>query len=157
LTAKNQAAVDGHDAVGEQLEPTAQQDELLAHLADRIAVVAAEVGNRLEVGRQACGQPDQLQVALRLGLQPSAGLHAIEVAVDVYLEQRCWVVGRSTRRSRVGSIEAQLPQIEFVHEYVNDSNRAVLMDPVVQLLWEQSALRSSLPFDVSPHQLLPSI
>jgi len=60
------AAVDGHDAVSEQLQPAAQQHELAAHLADRIAVVLAEVSNSLEVWRQPPGKPHQLDVALRL-------------------------------------------------------------------------------------------
>lgn len=63
------AAIDGNDSIGEELESAAQDDELAAHFADRGAVVLTEVGDGLEVGSQATGQPHQLDVALRLVLQ----------------------------------------------------------------------------------------
>jgi hypothetical protein len=57
LTARNQAPADGDDAVGEQFELAAQDDELAADLADRFAAVLSEAGDRLEFRRQAAGQP----------------------------------------------------------------------------------------------------
>jgi hypothetical protein len=74
------AAVNGDDRFGEQIEPLAQHDELPAYLADRRTIVFAEVGNGLEVRHQPSGQPHQFDVALRLALQPTAGLDAIQVA-----------------------------------------------------------------------------
>jgi hypothetical protein len=150
------AAVDGDDAVGEELHPAAQQHELLADLADGLAVVTAEVGNGLEVRGQAPGQPDQFEVALRLGLQASARLHPVEVAVDIDLEQRRRAVGRPARHRGIGALEAQLPKIEFIDEDIDDANCAVLVDPVIQPPGEEDALRSILTFDVPPHRSLPS-
>ena len=57
----------------EQLQVPAQLHEAAADVADALAVVVAEVGNGLEVGRQSTGQPHQLDIALRLALQPPAG------------------------------------------------------------------------------------
>ena len=79
----------------------AQQDELAADLADGFAVVAAEVGDRLEVRRQPPGEPDQLDVALRFALQPTARRHAVQVAVDVDLQQRRRVIRRPARLRRL--------------------------------------------------------
>src|SRR4029077_5420580 len=62
------AAVDGDHGLGEQLELAAQLDEAAAHVADADAVVMPEVGNGLEVGRQATSQPHQLDIALGLAL-----------------------------------------------------------------------------------------
>ena len=59
----------------------AQHDELPAGGADRRAVVAAEVGDGLEVGGEPAGQPDQLDVALRFALEAAAGRDAVEVAI----------------------------------------------------------------------------
>jgi hypothetical protein len=87
FTAKNQAAVDGDDRLREQIELAAQHDELPAHVADGTAVVAAEIGNGLEVRREPTGEPHQLDVALALAFQAAAGLNAIEIAVDVDLQQ----------------------------------------------------------------------
>src|SRR5450755_1980524 len=76
------AAVDGDNGLGEQLELAAQLDEAAAYIADTDAVVASEVGNRLEVRRQASGQPHQFDVALGFALEPAARLDAVEIAVD---------------------------------------------------------------------------
>ena len=67
------AAVDGHCGVGKQLHLPAQQDELAADPADRLAVVAAEVSDGLEVGHQPTREPDQFHVALGLTFEPTAG------------------------------------------------------------------------------------
>lgn len=44
-------------------------------------------------------------------------------------------------RSRIGALKAQLPQIQFLDEDVDDSNRAVLVDPVIESLGEENAQR----------------
>jgi hypothetical protein len=66
------AAVDRHHGLGEQIQPAAKLDELATYRPDRRAVVAAEVGDGLEVRRQASGQPHQLDIALRFPLQSPA-------------------------------------------------------------------------------------
>jgi len=81
------AAIDGHHGMAEQVQLAAQGDELLAGVANAGAVVAAEIGNGLEVGRQVPSEPHDFNVALGLPLQPAARLHPIQIAVDVQLEQ----------------------------------------------------------------------
>ncbi len=49
-----------------QVEVAAQQHELTEHLAEGMAVVAAEVSDSLEVGLQVPQQPDHLDVAMGL-------------------------------------------------------------------------------------------
>ena len=93
------AAVNRHDAVGKQLELAADHDELAADVADAGTVVAAEVGDGLEVRRQASGQPHQLDVALALPLQAPTALHAVDVTVDVDAQQHGRVI-RGGGRSR---------------------------------------------------------
>src|SRR5438552_10582721 len=77
------------------------------HTLDRGPIVLAEVSNGLEVRHQTSSQPHELDVALRLALQPTAGLDAIQVAVDVELQQHRRVIRRPTRRRRVNSNEAR--------------------------------------------------
>jgi hypothetical protein len=60
-----------------------------------LAIVFAEAGNRLEVWHQAGGQPHQLDIALCLDLQASGGLDAVEVTIDIQLQQRGRVIDRS--------------------------------------------------------------
>lgn len=63
------ATVDGNDAGIEKIDAAAEGDELRAHLADGGTVVATEIGNRLEVRRQAASQPDELHVPMALALE----------------------------------------------------------------------------------------
>ncbi len=102
------AAVDRDQAVGEQVQLAAQQDELAAGGLDGGTVVAAEVGDGLEVRREAPGQPDHLEVALRLTLQAPAGGHAVEIAVDVELQQRGWMVAGAAGVGGRGAAEPSL-------------------------------------------------
>ena len=146
------AAVDGHDGLREQLELAAQRDEAPADVADACAVVVPEVGDGLEVWRQAAGQPHQLDVALGFALQPAAGLDAIKVAVDVELEQNRRVVRGAARRSRVDATEAQRLKIEFIDEDIDNAYRVVLANVVVQTLGQQCKLASVLAFDESLHR-----
>src|SRR5207244_12832384 len=57
-----------------------------------------KIGDSLEVRHQPPRQPHQLQVALRLPLQPSARLDPVQIPVDVDLQQRRRVIARSSRR-----------------------------------------------------------
>ncbi len=47
-----------------------------------MAIVAAEVGNGLEVGPQVAKKPDHLDVPPGLSLKTTAGADPIEIAVD---------------------------------------------------------------------------
>jgi hypothetical protein len=86
------AAIDRDNGLGEEVQPTAQLNEPAARCSDRGPVVAAEVGDRLEVRRQAPRQPHQLDVALRFPLKAAARLKPVEVAVKVDLQHRRGVV-----------------------------------------------------------------
>ena len=66
------AAVDRHNRIREQVQLLAQHDKLPAHIADRFAIIFAEVHDRLEVRRQALRQPHQLDITLRFALEPTA-------------------------------------------------------------------------------------
>ena len=144
-------AVDGDRGLLEQAETTTQQDELAAGGADRLTVVLAEVGDSLEVGHQPAGEPDQLDVALRLALQPPAGLHPVQIPVDVDLQQCPRVICQSPHLRGLGPLEAQARQIQCVDEHIDRTHRVVLIDPVVQPLRKQHALRAVLSIDVSAH------
>ena len=86
------AAIDRDLGVIEQMHISAQRDEPAAHISDRSAVVLSKVGNRLEVRRELASEPHQLDVAGALALQASRRLDLIEVAVEVDLEHRCWMI-----------------------------------------------------------------
>src|SRR5216683_1439615 len=82
------ATVDRNNGTREEFEPTAKLDEPSANRSDRLPIVLAEVGDRLEVRRQPPDQPHQLDIALRFPFEPPARLNAVEIAVEVNLQQR---------------------------------------------------------------------
>ena len=145
------AAVDSHSALREELQLPAQHHEATADVADARAVVMPEVRNRLEVRRQTPRQPHQLDVALALVLQPPAALHAVQVPIDVDLQEHRRVVRRAARVRRPHPIEPQLAKIQFGHERVDHANRVVLANEVVQTLGQQRHLLPVLPFNESRH------
>jgi hypothetical protein len=101
------AAVDGNHGIREQLKLATEGDELLADVTNRGAVVTPEVGDGLEVGAQTMGDPHQLDIALDFALQTAAGLDAVEIAVDVVLEQHRWMVCRPAGDRRGRAFKAQ--------------------------------------------------
>src|SRR5262249_51182601 len=113
------AAVDRDDRLREQIESAADLDELAAHPPDARAVVLAEVGDRLEVRCETPSQPDELEIALSLALEPPARLDAIQVAVDVDPQQRRRVIRGPPRRRRLDTCETQRTEIETVDEDVD--------------------------------------
>ena len=97
------------------------------------------------------GQPHQLDVSLCLALEPTARLDAVEVAVDVDLQQHRRVVGRSACRGGLGTFKPQLMQVKLFDEGVDHPNRVVFGDLVVEALGEQGDLASIFSFDESLH------
>ena len=62
------ATVHCNGPAGDEAQVAADEDEPSACCLDGRAMIAPEVGDRLEVGRQLAGQPHQLDVAARLAL-----------------------------------------------------------------------------------------
>jgi len=116
---------------GSKFKAAAQPHELAADLADRLAIVLAEVGDGLEIRHQAAGQPNQLDVALTLPLQAPARLHPIEVSVDVNLQQRRWMVGWPSCRLRLDAAKAEPRQIKLIVKDINRPDRIVLAQIVI--------------------------
>ncbi len=115
--------------------------------ADRRPAVAAEVGDRLEVRRQSAGQPHQLDVALGLPFEPPARLDAIEIAVEIDLQQRRGMISRPTRRFRNDALKPQRPQIQLVDEDLEHPHSIVFRHIIVEELGEQNALQPVFAFD----------
>ena len=88
-----------------QVEAPAQQYELAERGAKRRAIVAPEIGDGLEGRFQSRQQPDDLDVAMTLRLQPPARSDPVQIAVDVELQKVApWI----PERSATGLREADL-------------------------------------------------
>lgn len=84
-------------------------------------------------------------------------MDAIEVAVDVDLQQVGRMVGRPTSFSRDDAIETQLAKIEFIDENIAPPYRVGVHHVVIQALGKQRALTSMLSPDKALHLHLPLI
>ena len=125
----------------EQVELTAEHNELSAHIADgqtsaHIAdgqtIILAEVGNRFEVRHQSTGQPHQFDVASRLTLKAAARLDAVEVAVEIDLQNGRWAIAGTACRLRVHPVKTQSDQIELANENIDHPDRVVLGHVILQ-------------------------
>ena len=132
-----------------KVEASAQQYELAEHGAKRRAIVAPKVGNRLKVGPQTAKQPDDLDVAATLALQPSARSDPIEVAVNVELQQVARRVARTPRRFRLDAPETRCREVEPVDKHVDEPHRIVGLDVIVYRFRQQQKLVPSESGDVS--------
>ncbi len=125
--------VDRHARRRQQAELPTQRHEPRADLADRGAIVLAEVGDGLVIRRQAGRQPHHLDIATRLTLKPPARLDPVEVAVDVELEQHRRMIPRPARRLGLCAIETETAQIKLVDKDIDHPNRIVFVDPVLEI------------------------
>ena len=119
------------------------------------AVVAAEVGDGFVIGRQASGQPHQLDVALALPLKPAAGLDAVEVAVDVQLQQHRRMITWPSRR-RGDHRKAKPIQIQRIDEGLDHSHRIIGIDIILQRRRQKRSLSTIRAFDEAMHDDLRS-
>ena len=147
------AAVDRHRVAIEQMQVAAECDEAGADLAYGWAVVATEIGDRLEVRCKAARQPHQLEIAPALAFEPARGLDLIELAVHVDLEQRRRMIAGATRRLGRNTIKAELGQIERIDKGIDHPHRIIDVDLVVQSLGKQRRLPPIGPLDEPRHPI----
>src|SRR5262249_9328005 len=66
------------------------------------------------------------------------------------------MIGRPAGRLRINANEPKISQVEPVDKNVNDTNRIVLVDPILQALSKQLALSSILALNEALH-LIPRL
>ena len=149
------AAIDGDGGGIQEAQVAAQRDELRTDLADSRTVVAAEVGDGLEVRCQAPREPDQLQVPMAFALKAARRLNLVEVAVDVDLKERRRVITRPPSLFGNDAVEAERCEIQHVDEGIDHPDRVLLADVVLNRVRQQSRLPPIRTFDEPPHPILP--
>ena len=83
---------------------------------------------------------------MRCRLKPSARRNAIEIAINIYLEQCRRMVAGPPFFQRLNPTKAKLIKIKTFNERVNRTNRIVLGHVVVKHGREKCALASVNPF-----------
>ncbi len=108
-------SVDRGHAILEHADVDTEADELRAEGLDRRAVVLAKVEDCLEIGSEATRQPHHLDIAPRLLFQASARLQAVEIAVEIELEQRRGVVRGRPVVAGDTPVNPKAPRINSTH------------------------------------------
>ncbi len=101
-----------------------------------MALPVLQVSDRSEVWRQPPRQPHQLDIATRLRLQPAARVNAVEIPVDVDLQENRRMVARPSGCCRHCALEAEIHQIKGVDESVDHANRIILADKILKMIGE---------------------
>ena len=102
-----------------------------------MAIVLAKVSDRLVIRSKPAGQPHHFEITLALALEAAARLHAIEIAIDIQLERHARVIARPSEVERLNGLEAQLIQVERIDERIDDANRIVAADPIIEASRQQ--------------------
>src|SRR6266436_289101 len=110
-----------------------------------------KVRDGLEVRHQAPRQPHQLQVALRLPLQPSTRLDPVQIPVYVDLQQRRGVVARPSRRLGQDR-KSELAQVQLLDERVDHPHRVIGRNVLLDALRQQVPLSSVVLFNETLHR-----
>ena len=84
------------------------------------------------VRRQPLGQPHQLHVAPGFSLDTATRLNTVEVGVDIELQQHRGVIGGPARLPRLNTAKAQLGKVKLINKYINDPDRVVFRNVVIQ-------------------------
>ena len=131
-------AVDRNAGFRQQPHVSAQRDKLSADFLYRWPIVLAEVGNGLVVGRKPLDEPDHFQIAPGLALQTTARLDAVQITVDVELQESGGMIRGPTSCRRIDTIKAQLAKIERIDERIHRANRIAIVDKVIEAFRQQS-------------------
>jgi hypothetical protein len=142
-------SVDRQQLATVEVEPAAQQHELAEHRFEGAAIVASEVRDRLEVGLEAAQQPDDLDIALGLPLQPPTRSNPVQIAVDVELQEIAGRIAWTARRFRLDPREPGVRKIEPVNKGLDEPHRILGLDVIVNRLRQQKKLVPSESGNVS--------
>jgi hypothetical protein len=132
----------GNEVSAEKVQLAAEEGEFPADVADRLAIIPAEIGDGLEIGCEASQQPHHFHIAVGFAFQLPAGPHTVEIAIEVELEQVTRVVWGTTGFLENGMPETELLQIERPHIDVDEAHRVFLRDVIVERFGEKCELIS---------------
>src|SRR6267142_237544 len=105
--------------------------------------------------RQTAREPHQLDIAARFPFQPTARLQAVEIAVEVNLQQRRGMIGRPSRRRRRHPRKSQGGKVQLLDEDLDHPNRVLLADIIFQAVRQQRLLHAIFAIDEPMHRSSP--
>src|SRR3981081_3377444 len=100
---------------------------------------------------------NQLDIALALPLKPSARLDAIEISVNVDLQQRRRVISRPACCKGRDAVKAEIGEIQPIDKGIDRPHRIVLAHILIQHCRKQRALPAIPPLNKALHPIPPQI
>jgi hypothetical protein len=94
---------------------------------------------------------------LSFALKAPAGLNAIKVTVDVYLQEYCRVIGGPAGCSGSNIFKIQLAKIKFIDKDIDHSHRVGIRNIVVEKFRQQNSLSSILALNETLHKSAPNV
>ena len=116
-------AIDRQQLAPEQIKAPAQDHKLPENFLERGAIAAPKTGDRLEIRFQAAQQPDDLDVAMRLGFQPAARAHPVQIAIDGEFEEIARRAAGTARRLRSHPRETCCLEVKTCDKRIDQANR----------------------------------
>ena len=101
----------------------------------------------LKSGREFSHQPDQFEVAVSFPLKATAGASTVDVAVDIELQQVGRRVSRTASVSRCSARKAKPVKIKAVNESLDEANRVIIRDVIINGLREEQNIRARSAFN----------
>jgi hypothetical protein len=135
-------SIDGQKLSSEQIELPAQDDELPEHLPESRPVHTAEIGDSAEVRLQVPQQPDHLDIAMGLRLQPPAGSHPVDVAVHVELQKIGRIITRTAGFLRRHTHEAGGVKVKAIDKGLDEADRIVRPHVIIHRFRQKQQLRA---------------
>jgi hypothetical protein len=96
---------------------------------------------------QSAEKPHQLDVSQSLPFELPRGTHAVHVSVNVQLEQIAGMEARAPSLGRLCTREPKLVQLQLIHIGVNESDRMIGGNVIVEYLREEGMLITPYTFD----------
>ena len=94
----------------------------------------------LKSGPQAAQQPDDLDIAMGLALQPAARSHPVQIAVDIQLQQVARRITRTPRRPRLDPREPCRRKVQPLNQGAKKPDRILDVYVIVDRLRQQQKL-----------------
>jgi hypothetical protein len=124
-------AVQRHQPGLEQARIPAQHHEGATGSNDRRAIIATEIGDRLEVRRQPPQQPHRLDIAPAFALKTPRRTNLVEITPDIKPQQIARIVGRPSCSSRHSTVEAETDDVQPFNEGIDHPYRRIRCDIVL--------------------------
>ena len=95
-----------------------------------MAVGLPEIGDGRKIGCQPLEQPDDLEMAVGLAFESSAGSNGVDISVEVEAEEIAGMAGRSAAGFRFDVRKAEVFEVQAVDLGIEESDRIFFGDIV---------------------------